>query len=183
MKILLLSITAIVIFFSSCSTEETTTQTQSPMMIDSLQNDTIQQSEKQEAHSGNISDTILEDGCYAIDQTNTNIQKSFYGHEILNIQKESVISLADVNDIQSELFIDGIDTALVITFSLNKNVEAAWQKIISNSKNESVYFALDDELVNIHNVFTDSEHKKATYLQLFLGYSDFTGQVKKLGSN
>lgn len=171
-KIFLLLIGA-TFYFSSCDTADKT-DAAIHVAKDSVQKDTVTTIVKTKQIESN--DSTLEDGWHTIDHTNMGINRDFYGHEILNLPQKSFIPFADITDIKSELFIDGIDTARIITFDLTKNGEAAWQNMISNKQNDHIYFVLDDKLINLHKVFTNTDKKQAYRLELFLGYSDNTAQ-------
>jgi len=160
-------------YFSSCDTADKPDAT-IHLATDSIQKESTAQ--VIETKKTELSDTILQDGWHTIDHTNMGIDKDFYGIDILNLPQQSFISFAEISDIQSDLFIDGIDTARIITFDLTKNGEAAWQNMISDTRNDHIYFVLDNELVNLFKVFTNTEKNQVYNLQLFLGYSDFTAQ-------
>jgi len=161
---------SIIIYFSGCNTADKT-DTAAHLQTDTIQKDTVVTIIETEKIV--LSDTTLEDGWHTIDPTNTSVNIDFYSHQILNLPSKSFISFADINDIQSELFIDGIDTARIITFNLSKNGETAWKKMIRDTSNDYIYFALDNELINQCKVFTDTDKARAYNLQLFLGYGDF----------
>ncbi|WP_018342829.1 hypothetical protein [Cytophaga aurantiaca] len=162
-------------YFSGCNTADQT-DTATHVATDSIQKDTIVKVIETTKTESSDTDTTLEDGWHTIDHTNMGVNINFYGHQILNLPQKSFISFADIHDIQSELFIDGIDTARIITFDLTKDGEETWHNMISDTRNDYVYFVLDNELINLHKVFTNTDKNQAYPLELFLGYSDFTAQ-------